>query len=760
MDFALNEVPTYEYDERAIEKIKQRLTYLEAVKKSNIFKFGTIPREKNKFDVFESIEAQLKRCLEVAAKEMLRRNARDELHRCHTMTANLLFSYAQSIYYLRNTDVSHEPLELKSYANADKKKLNAAAQALYPVLHASHTGKMLFEVLHLAGLDTFGVPNDDRISIENPVYFDRQGQLKSVDWEVLGNADLPPWVTPDNKKQQLTAMHRLAQSMLRIAQLKQLIDAAYELTGKVGDVWAYGDKEGKSSLKALIFLMEAEINSSKVQFDAIYAYHNESRQTYNKKHRINPDKGVNPNFNLLDANRTALEKHHAELKTSIKSIRDQMASFPVNAEQEMQAKKQKFYVALDDYFKKYYPEDRAQFNFNGIKSSKRKSDAKQVRFENQPKLLVLEPDMQFVLPIRKKYKSYWYYCNENLDNAIVNQVTQADITRYKKWQLGHSYDDWMNGYITRTHDQWAAYQHAAHLFEDTLVQGAKFDGAQQNQALLRTTITQLKAQIQLEMPAWRFQWSFMFIKTAGWPFNRKAARFAEHLLSELDHIEMRIEPAVAHMQKKLAESVNPIVSLIKSNSRIKPITRSVQVKSNQQNKLDDLKNNEKIAERDVFKTLSEKSNALILDIAHKIKAFRENRRLGFIAFKDLQDITAALDVFVSHKSLLAANKHFIINTSCDDLIELLQLALSENKVGLNAKDELQFTLTIKLFSFIKEELLATSSKNQFLNDVTKIFDEIAKLNLSIARSIHGFTKKQHTAQLPQSLIVSNLHKTL
>ena len=432
-----------------------------------------------------------------------------------------------------------------------------------------------------------------------------------------------------------------------------------------------------------------------------------------------------------------------------------MARFPKDATKDIQAKKTKFYLELDLFFRKYHPEQRARFTFGDGASLDDKTDAKEENLLNQSQWLSVSVDMRFALPIQKMNDVCWYYNSPHFNNTAIMQVNQADVTRYSRWQFGHNYDDWMNGYFVRNKCHWTAYQKTAQQFEYTLMHSTQLEEAKQNQTPLKTKIAEIKAQIQAEMPAWRFQWSFMFIKTAGWPFNQKATRFAEQLLRELDHVKMRIDPAIVNMQRRLTQPVSPLKALSRSSSRIDSVPRSEFEKN--PSEMIDAKIIESQHKINNLQLISGKCDAILIELDKKIRAFSVNHRLGFTAFKNIEDVSSIIETFMQYKQSIEHDEYCSFVPCCENLIKKLQPFMHDHLVS-NEADKQQFTLVENLLQLITKNSLSEESKRSFLTEATKILDETNKINASVARNAHGFSKQSSTP-IKQSLLTNNKPKS-
>lgn len=550
--FALNDLSTYDFDEKAIERLGQRLQYLENVQKNeSIFKFGIIKRNKNKFDTMESIKQQLHACRAFASQEILRRCARQEFDVCRRESSAVLLSCARFMYYARQSKVDHEPIELSKFISPNGQYLTEAENLLYPLLHKTHTGAMLAEVVSQAGLVAFGTVENEPVT-KMYEYIDLQLQARPIQWKKERDCDMPPWVETDTEvKEQLSSFQELAKNILKTARIKQLLEEAYELAGTVGDFWAYGDKQGRASLDALLFLLETELAMLKKRVNSIYQFHDSRRQSYNIIHQINAAKGVNPNFNKVDRQKEMIDSYCQSVNQAIFRIRQQMKDFPDDMPKRIDEKKKAFYHAVNECFKQFHP-DRASA-YQVAVSEKPALQAVARTIEEKPlaaatQLLTPKTEkpevttFQLNLVESEKYKGYWYLNKDEFKDFIYRFPNQNKVeTRQQQWKLGNKYYDWMKGFFTRHISEFQQYQAHAAEFSKNLSSVTEISMMQTQSITLVKHIQQLKQKIEEERPRWRFKRGVWPIKTKGWPFNREAHRFAKHLLNELGLLEGKIK---------------------------------------------------------------------------------------------------------------------------------------------------------------------------------------------------------------------------
>jgi hypothetical protein len=532
IDFALNYLPTFSYDEESILKIKKRIAYIEKAQKSEgLFKYGTYKRAKNKFDTMEYINQQLQACLSIASKETLRACAREKFQSCRLEITGLLLASFKTLYFARQTSVATEGCFLSE-----------SAKALYTKIKITHTGEILHELITYADMEAFNLRSQKNPSPHNAVYFDNQSRCLPIIWEKT-KSDLPPWVKPETCSSYLLQSQEIAESTLRIAKLKILVDKAYYLTGKKGDEWAYGDKQGRLSIEALLFLLTSEMKVLKQRFDSHYQYNNTSRKKYNHDNSVDSENSVNLNFNKVDVQKMDFDRCYASLKSNINIIREQMEKFSEDEPNIINETKQKFYVSLIEYLKAFYPENYSQFQ-------------------------VLEepiPQENNILPIVESKPipdGIWSYFR-------VSQKDNKLILSGKEWDAG--YYKWLTAYMDR-------YQENIKIFE---IMESDFKEKNNNSQFItgkKTLIESIQEHIKLikenlneDRPTWRFIWGFWFIKTKGWPFNQIENEFIDTFIKEVDLISERFNE---NLSNHLSIQINPIINNENSREKILVFSRS------------------------------------------------------------------------------------------------------------------------------------------------------------------------------------------
>ena len=490
INFALKELPNLNFDDESIEKIQLRLNYLDHIQThENLFKYGLIKRKRDKFDTMESIRQQLESCIAYATRGSLLECAREKFDVCRTQLGTLLHASVSSVYYARETAINNEPFNIQALIDPHT-FLSDAAKSLYTQIKGSHTGAMLAEVITVANLASFGGLNSKETQHKPLVYFAENHQSQAFNL-ACKKADLPPWISQSDQAYYISETQKILESTLRIVQLKKLVEEAYDLTGKVGDVWAYGDRQGKLSLDGLLFSLEKELDLFKERYDALYKTQNNWRRVYNHQHRINPGKDINLNFNMVTKQRDKINEYYNSLKSAITDIRAKMKDFSEEDLKQIDTRKKVFYQTVAHFIKEHYPSDYA--TYKDLEKTELLLEKK--AFEE------LSPQLELKL------------CVEELS-----------LAEYKAWK---------EVYLSQHQAAYCQLQYLIHDFTVKLNKDELLAAQGLLEHALLEKLQEIKIQAESERPFWRLNRHEFRI---GWPFYQQKKRCLQLLSHECDLI--------------------------------------------------------------------------------------------------------------------------------------------------------------------------------------------------------------------------------
>lgn len=534
VNFSLNELPHLDYDEDAIEKIQSRIRYLEKIQKhETLFKFGTITRARNKFDTIESIKQQLYSCADLALKESLRQCAREKLDLCRSSTSGILVACVKALYYGRATPVYQEPLEIQSFVGQQTFYQSLSAKLLYPQVKKTHSGAILNELLELSGLEAFGIAGESGLGPLQREYILENSSSSQIDWSAK-NFDLPPWIDVTQSVAYLRSCQKLAESALRVAKLKQLVETAYDLTGKIGDLWAYGDAEGKLSLNGLLFLLEKELDAFYLRFDKYYQYQNRLRHIYNLTQRVNPDNEINKNFNKVDEQNEDLAKYYKLVKKAVKNIRERMSEFTEEEVKRIDNKKKSFYRSISTYMSQYYPEYADQYQSLDFAAQVEGSLSDGLEADDGP-----SPQERLDL------ENYCYAYNAKSKASL---VFLADL----------AYKQWKKDFIQRYKEDHQELLRLKAAFRMAVDSQATMDELKAAVSGLANQLAVLKNFAEYERPGWSYY-------SLGWPFNGQMRANINYIVGDLDDLLREVKACIG---KEDFASVEKPSSTVKIHSVI------------------------------------------------------------------------------------------------------------------------------------------------------------------------------------------------
>lgn len=506
MHFALNELPTFKFDDPAVKKIKARLKYLVKIQKHEaLFKGSFIGRRKNKIDTMEAVRQELLECKRRAEKQASRECAREKFKICRDSTTDLLMASLNSIYYARATPVYNEAFIPRTFIDPAKVFITKNAQKLYPEVKSSHTGTMLYELLMMSGLEAFGITNLVRDQPFKAQYFNEDFSSKSIDWSSAKH-DLPKWIEKEEAPRYLSETQQMAESVLRIAKLKGLVEEVYDLTGQLGDLWAYGDKRGRLSLEGLLFLLEKELALFYDRYEKLYQYQDTLRQSYIIARAVNPNDAASANFNLVDDQREEVEKFYGRIKAAINDLRVKLGEFSEEDVKRIDERKKLFYRSVAGHVKRYYPENYHRF-----------------QLLEQP-LSQEEAAAAFGL--------------ENPLMDLADSPQGSSMTWIEKFFPGESFAQWRKKYYSRHKNEYQILANLLLQFEDQINAAGPRDESAGLERALQSQLEQMRFKALAERPSWKLGWSSLAL---GWPFKRNVNKNIQIILNEFSLLSTDIK---------------------------------------------------------------------------------------------------------------------------------------------------------------------------------------------------------------------------
>lgn len=552
INWAINDLPTYTANSESVLRLRQRIDYLDRILKAeNLFKFGTFARNKNKTETINNLKLTLEACLRYAEHEAERLNARDKLVVLKQETERLLLGCVNTLYYVRATPVQSEPLRLELFTHPTTATEHLSR--LYNAVQSTHTGAMLREAIQIAGIESFGGSAESKAIAETHDYFNAQGQRQTIAW-LTRKMDAPPWVSAEGAQPFVTQLHCLSEVAVRVAKLKNLIESAYDLTGKAGDLWAYGDEQGKASLEALLHLLGTELEQLMRLLRTLHSEHNAARHHYNMSRRLDQDKGVNPNFNKFDHHFAHCIESETRLNAAMADIGRQMRVFPVDITKRVNEQKQRFYHDLAAYITLYHPSVASRFpNLVPTGDSKEhigtQAEVMATVVSAVPTTGTVSPSVSLFgtegslrLPVKKI--GDLLILQQDIFQAY---VPTTETLPFKSWAVGDDYGVWANGFMTRQAMIIVRYQETTDRLL-AMKSPSEAKSIEQFGEVAKKDLTTLQQQLENTRPKWRFHLSWWPIQTAGWPFNRSARAFAEALSDLLKNTLTELKQRLAFMQ--------------------------------------------------------------------------------------------------------------------------------------------------------------------------------------------------------------------
>lgn len=505
LHFAIIELPNYQYDDESIKQLEKRIHYLESVERHpDIFKPGFIQRKKNKYDVMQSIRQELEDCKRLARVQSTQESARDLLNTCCVNTSKLLSASLNSIYYARTRRVYDQPLKLQNYLNPEQSFLGKTTKGCYLAVASTHSGEILRDTAFMAGLDSFGEPPFDAERPLETDYFNPDFSPKEIKW-ATAKMDLPPWLKGE-EVYYLKSTQKLAESLLRIAKLKRLLEQVCILAGDLGNVWAYGDKRGKLSLECLLFLLEKELQAFMTCYLIVYQTQNEKRRVYTQKVRGSQNTAENQNFNRVDIEKEAVQRWQEELLSTIQVLRGKMEGLTEVELGRIHERKGRMYKEVADFARQFYPND--------YKS----------RFQ------LLDQDLT-----EEEAVAVFHLDKPLLDRGLIERQESGFFTDLFP---DESYISWRQSYFMNFQSEYRKLAGLFAQFERGLATIETFSRVSTLAGQINKQLERMKTQANFKRPTWRLGWLFLEL---GWPFNRGLNQKVDFLLSEFDLLNQDVK---------------------------------------------------------------------------------------------------------------------------------------------------------------------------------------------------------------------------
>jgi hypothetical protein len=535
LQWSTNSLPNMEYDATTIAKLKNRLTYIDTVI-GNIYLFDFSPfvkRKNNKNACLQMIKQNIELAIELAEQETQRRAAKQLLDQARTNISILLTHCINIIFYARKTATKDKVFNINDYVKDDA----------YPEVMKTHTGKMLYEVILLAGVESFTLQRTVTDTKHTFQYFDAHNVAQKIDWTSNVLNDAPIWIESDKSKEKTATQQRsytviiqdLCAAVLRFAEVKKLIEEAYDLTGLAGDLWAYVDKTGKRSIEALLVLYKSELAKLEKAFKDFYDSQTKMRTAYMTKISRKEKNDSNLNFNKIIDKWPQVPELFSQLAITLGEISDKLQNFPANAETAINIKQQQFYQHINEVFQHSYPAEAEKYHlecqtsaltiFANDSGSPRLNTSLQEDNTLSANRFILQ---RFKLPfngaVLRDVKKYADFHNGDVKTDNINAIPEA-------WRLGQSYSDWSENFFNRNR---LLFQHYDQL-EEKYHEAIKLCDATQIETCRRAikqALLDIYNKIDSERPKWRFKY-LIWPVTIGKPFNREASKFATLLMTDL-----------------------------------------------------------------------------------------------------------------------------------------------------------------------------------------------------------------------------------
>jgi hypothetical protein len=559
------ELPHYEYNKSALEVFGKRLKYIKKVrKKANLLLHSNIPGKITKHNALDFIERELKKCIAKTNEEMERKTAHEHFKNLKDKSSKMLDECFSFVFYNRQKPVHELPLVTEDFiASTLDRSHSSIERETLPIVTATHTGEMLRALINLSETDDEKVLNVRDKEIFN-YYFNPDFSARAVKWD-LDKCDFPKWIPKVLYRQQMKLYQELCSHILNLIEIKRLIDKAYILCTYKGTLWAYGSKQGKESIQGLLTSYEnivTELSSNIAEIDNI---NNTFQAQYNTENRENYDNPVDLNLKEADAAYEAFSRFKESAVSICAEIRRQIHVFPENMEKKVSKFLRSFYRGVKNSVVKHAPNDITKFSYNENSPDIVVDEFENIKIDTSHLAATINAlHFPFYEPLQSKLNQYnsHTYANSSIENVMLSAP----------WKLGDSYNDWVKGFFRRNENVFESLRNSLPIELAEAFQSRRLESIDSTYSKILSLLEIFIKEINDQRPKWR-----LFPPTAGWPFNRKADKFAKILTHNLNEKITVVNKFVSEKKEQIKISIPPsnIMPLVTSHSAYQNSTSAV-----------------------------------------------------------------------------------------------------------------------------------------------------------------------------------------
>jgi hypothetical protein len=538
--WSATKLPTLAYDDESIKIFNKRLAYIEAVREEpNFFPHPKISGEITKHDALDFIERELHKCIAKTKEEQERNTALTHFSNIRDKNSKIINECLNVIFYARNQSAHELPLVDEDYVAPRLDKTHSAlVRDILPKILTTHSGEMLLATIILTrNHDINALQSSDKEIFD--YYFNPDLTPKNLRWD-LARCDLPPWIPKKLYNHQMRAIQDLCLGILKLNDVMRLIDDAYTLCTYKGSLWAYGDAKGKKSIEGLLHVYESVLSELAQNFSKFYTFNKVKQKIYNKDKENNYDADVDINLKNVKSSIKLIQKFKEESILESGKIRAQIESFPIDMEKKVNKKLKPFFQGVRNSLIKYTPKSSYIFSF-----AEDDTDSEIASEESSPN--PGDVTNSKVLTETTTVLNFSFYNPEQTNHSKANDIIDKSITNLilsQPWEIGDNYDEWYKGFFIRNKSFFENFKSALPLELSKAFQESKVDLINEFSLKIQDIFDKFIVKINDEKPKWRFKYFFMPV-TVGWPFNRKAAQFAQLLIQRLHGKKLEVTSFIA-----------------------------------------------------------------------------------------------------------------------------------------------------------------------------------------------------------------------
>jgi hypothetical protein len=495
-EWAEKELPKLSYDKNTLVQLQKRKNYLTRLIQEDFFSHGMFQRRITKFNALIKLNIILDGFIAICEGEMKRESIRENLSKCRESCVGILRKSLDICYYSCDVDARENTFVPEIYVNQSTRHVSIKEREIYNRISKSENGEILKVISILSGLSIPGFPIFENITNTSKYYDDKFDPIY-LDW--TNSSQVYPW---QNGKHSIIAFQRLGAVILKLTDVLRILDLSRDIVSGLGDYWV--SQPAKMDFLELLKELELSLQVLKIEFSSFLQCHDDPRTNYNQEMRINGDKGWNPSFTIMKNLLGNVEESIKSVTGFIDNMREIIKDYPIRSVElgakeivfvnQMRRRKGLEPIVVHPAQDPNHPSPNHQSNFQ------------------------VDSVEELKFTISKSTDCFIFMATPDL---LKNSIKKPDSF----------YDNWAHNFLTHHQDLLLAHnQIIADL--QLAIKNNDTPNIKLLDIALQANLADLISNLQAEKPQWRFKY-FVIPVSLGWPFHRKAGKFAELLTNEL-----------------------------------------------------------------------------------------------------------------------------------------------------------------------------------------------------------------------------------